>query len=134
MNTNNEEFLKRLLSTFRIEAQEHLNVISSRLTEMGKVDSAKQAEIVETVYREAHSLKGAARAVNLIAIVSVCQAMENVFSALKRGKIVLSTRISELLHQTVDFCFGLADGREPVASEKSVIRKLIQQLDGALSL
>jgi len=58
MNTNNEEFLKRLLSTFRIEAQEHLNVISSRLTEMGKVDSAKQAEIVETVYREAHSLKG----------------------------------------------------------------------------
>ena len=133
MNTNNEEFLKRLLSTFRIEAQEHLNVISSGLTEMGKVDSAKQAEIVETVYREAHSLKGAARSVNLIAIVSVCQAMENVFSALKRGKIVLSTRISDLLHQTVDFCFGLADGREPVASEKSVIRKLIQQLDGAIT-
>lgn len=129
METKETEFLQRLLAMFKIEAREHLNAISSGLTEIEKGDSTKQAEIVEIVFREAHSLKGAARSVNLADVVAVCQSMENVFSALKRGRIALAAETCDLLHQTVDFCYGLIDGEKALASERLEIKKLIGQLD-----
>ncbi len=132
MDTKDAEFLKRLLAMFKIEASEHLHVISSGLSEMAKGDSANPAETIETVYREAHSLKGAARSVNLANIVSICQAMENVFSALKLGRIALSAPLSDLLHQTVDFCYRLIDTDKPSPADKTEIKQLIRQLDDAL--
>ncbi len=132
MDTKDAEFQKKLLAMFKIEAQEHLNVISSGLLEIDKADVEKQAEIVETVFREAHSLKGAARSVNLADIVALCQSMEDVFAALKRGQITLSAPKSELLQQTVDFCFRLVDGGAGASPERSMMRKLIRQLDGSI--
>lgn len=132
MDTKDAEFLKRLLAMFKIEASEHLHVISSGLSEMAKGDPANLAETIETVYREAHSLKGAARSVNLSNIVAICQAMENVFSALKLDRIALSAPLSDLLHQTVDFCYRLIDAEKSSPAEKTEIRQLIRQLDDAL--
>ena len=84
----NGEFLKRLLATFKVEAAEHIAAISSGLIEIEKSSSLeRQAEIIETVFRESHSMKGAARAVNLSVIESVCQSLESVLSALKRKDI-----------------------------------------------
>ena len=132
METKDAEFLKKLLAMFKIEAREHLNVISTELTKLEKGDSRNQAEIVETIYREAHTLKGAARSVNLADIVSLCHSIENVFSALKRGQITLSPKTSGLLQQTVDFCYKLVDGKKSSVSERAVIEKLIRQLDGSI--
>jgi two-component system, chemotaxis family, sensor kinase CheA len=132
MGTMDAEFLKKLLAMFRMEAREHLNVISAELTKMEKSDSIHQTENVETMFREAHSLKGAARSVNLAEIVSLCQSMENVFSALKSRRITLSLHTGDLLQQAVDLCYRLVDGEILSASEKTAIKKLIRQLDGSI--
>jgi two-component system chemotaxis sensor kinase CheA len=131
METRDAEFLKRLLAMFKIEAREHLHVISSELTRLEKGDPGDQAEIVETMYREAHTLKGAARSVNLADLVSICQSVESVFLALKRGQISLSPQVGDLLHQTVDFCDRLVDGEKPSVADRAVIERLIRQLDDA---
>jgi two-component system, chemotaxis family, sensor kinase CheA len=133
MGTNDSEFLKRLLSLFKIEAREHLTVMSSGLAQIASGDFGKRAEILETVYREAHSLKGAARSVNLADIVSLCQGLESAFSALKKGRVDLSIEISDLLQQTIDHCSRLVDGEAVSVSEKSVIRMCIRQIDGLLT-
>ena len=66
------DFLKKLLATFRIEADEHVRAMSSLLIEMEKTpDARKQAEALESIFREAHSLKGAARSVSMKEIESV---------------------------------------------------------------
>ncbi len=130
MDKRDEEFLKRLLSTFKIEAQEHLSVITSGLIEIEKGDAGKQAEIIEKVYRESHSLKGAARSVNLNQIVAVCQSMEDVFSAMKRKEIVPSSGVLDLLHKTVGFTGKLVPGEESPAPAESEIRELIRELEG----
>jgi two-component system chemotaxis sensor kinase CheA len=132
MNSKDAEFLQKLLAMFKVEAREHLNVISAGLTEMEKGAREDRAGTVETVYREAHSLKGAARSVNLAHIVSICQSMENVFSALKRGQLTPSAGISDLLQQTVDFCYGLVEGGEVTAQERSTSKELIRRLDGSI--
>jgi two-component system chemotaxis sensor kinase CheA len=103
MDAKNGEFLKRLRETFRIEAEEHVRALSTGLIELDKnTDAAKQAQVIETVFREAHSLKGAARSVNLPDIESLCQSLESVFAALKRHEIELQPALLDLLHQTVD--------------------------------
>jgi two-component system, chemotaxis family, sensor kinase CheA len=132
MGTRDTEFLKKLLAMFKIEAKEHLNAISRELAKMKKGDVNNQAEIVETMFREAHSLKGAARSVNLADIVSLCQSIENVFSALKSNRITLSPKTCDLLYQTLDFCYRLVDSEKTSASERVAIRKLILQLDGSI--
>ncbi|MFH0921373.1 MAG: response regulator [Fibrobacterota bacterium] len=103
MDKKNGEFLKRLQETFRIEAGEHVRAMSTGLIELEKTpDAEKRATIIETLFREAHSLKGAARSVDLLNIESLCQALEGLFAALKRQEIALNPTLLDLLHQAVD--------------------------------
>jgi two-component system, chemotaxis family, sensor kinase CheA len=103
MINNEAEFLKELLSMFKIEAEEHIKGISSNLLELEKIaDPGRQTPLIETIYREAHSLKGAARAVNLNQVETLCQSMESVFSAMKRRALTLSSEHYDILHEAVD--------------------------------
>ncbi len=135
MAKHNDEFLKRLLATFRIEADEHLQSISSGLFELEqKPSDARRMEIIERVFREVHSLKGAARAVDLIQIESVCQAMESVLARLKGGQLSLSAPLFDLLHQTIDMLGGvLVSSAEGSEARSSDIDRLVRQLGGALA-
>jgi len=87
MDKKEEEFNKRLLATFKIEAGEHLQAISSGLLELEKVNNIKnQIKVVEIIFRETHSMKGASRAVNLRDIESFCNSLENIFGSWKQKK------------------------------------------------
>jgi two-component system chemotaxis sensor kinase CheA len=97
------DFLKKLLVTFKIEAQEHVAALASGLVEIEKTASAqKRAAATEIALREAHSLKGAARSVNIPEIERLCQALESVLATLKRQEITSSPELFDLLHRTVD--------------------------------
>lgn len=99
-------FLKQLLQMFSIEAQEHLAMMSELLLQLERGPPAEDAaRAVETLFREAHSLKGAARSVNLGDIERVCQPLERVLSAAKRGELALTQEFFKTLYATVD---GLA--------------------------
>jgi two-component system chemotaxis sensor kinase CheA len=103
MINNEAEFLKELLSMFKIEAEEHLKGISSSLLELEKIRNPdEQIFVIETMFREAHSLKGAARAVNLNQVETLCQILESVFSAVKRRVLILLPEHFDLLHEAVD--------------------------------
>lgn len=103
MGTRDDEFLEKLLATFRIEAEEHLHAIQAGLLELEKApEGSDTTQIVETMYREAHSLKGAARSVNMETIEAVCQAAESVFGAVKAGRVFPSTTMFDTLHQATD--------------------------------
>jgi two-component system chemotaxis sensor kinase CheA len=135
MAKRDDEFLRRLLATFKGEAEEHLRAISSGLLELEKSPRAeKQREIVESVFREAHSLKGAARAVNLTEVETLCQSLENIFSRLKRGNAVLTPPLFDALHATVDTASALARwaGSERSETAKSRLDQVLQRLDAAL--
>lgn len=98
-----EEFFAKLLATFRIEADEHLNAISDGLLALEKeLPQKERQQAIETIFREAHSLKGAARAVNLQAVESICQVLENVFAAWKQDHVQPSPELFDTLHFTVD--------------------------------
>ncbi len=133
MDKKEEEFLKKLLSMFKTEAKEHLSAITEGLIELEKSPPEKQTELIETIFREAHSLKGAARSVNRKDIESLCQSMENVFASLKRKEINASPQIFDTLHNAVDYASGLISREEkPDISERTKIKEIIQNLESAV--
>src|SRR3972149_6064994 len=134
MATNNDDFLKKLLATFRIEADEHLQAMSSGLLELEKTPAdVRQTELVEKIFREAHSLKGAARAVNLTQIEPVCQSLESVFAALKAKHLVVSAPLFDLLHQAIDAVGRLlAPDAGASGAHRPAIIELMRRLDDAL--
>jgi len=98
-----DDFLAQLQATFRIEAQEHLRAMSAGLLELeNTADPAVQRALIENVFRDAHSLKGAARAVNLAPLETLCQAIEGLCAALKRGEIQPGRAIFDALHRALD--------------------------------
>lgn len=103
MSTQDEEFIHQLRATFKIEADEHLQSIGAGLLDLEKTPTPEaQREIVETVFRAAHSLKGAARAVDFIEIESLCQSLEDVFASWKRRESVPSSAALDTLHRALD--------------------------------
>ena len=130
MVKKSDEFARRLLSTFRVEADEHLKNITSGLIELEKdPDLQSKAGIIETVFREAHSLKGAARAANLTDIETICQSLESVFSALKRQEIDPGPFMFDTLHQAVDVLNELnLSFPEEVRTDTGKISEIIEKI------
>jgi len=107
----NADFLKKLTATFLVEAREHIQALGVGLLDLEKVSGRDaQLPLVETLFREAHSLKGAARAVNAGEIERLCQALEGVFSDAKSGKHALSAEALDRLHRNAAVLGTLVDG------------------------
>ena len=104
-----DELLKRLLAIFQVEAAEHLKAMATLLQALEQPAAPdEQAELVESLFREAHSLKGAARSVNLSAIETVCKGLESVLATLKRRESnVLRPDWFETVYRAVDALEGM---------------------------
>ncbi|HEX5739808.1 MAG TPA: Hpt domain-containing protein, partial [Hydrogenophaga sp.] len=103
MTAKDEEFLHQLRATFKVEAAEHLQAIGAGLLDLEKTAAPDaQGKTVETVFRAAHSLKGAARAVDFIEIESLCQLLEDVFATWKRRESAPSSVALDALHRALD--------------------------------
>lgn len=126
-----KELLRRLREVFKLESEERLKILSTGLVDLEKIgegDKEKRQEILEIVYREAHSLKGAARAVNFSDVEAICQSTESVLGAMKREDITPSAIIFDTLHDIVSFLESLL-GRETESTNKEQILNVLKQLD-----
>ena len=127
MGKSEDDFLKELLAAFKMEAEEHIQTMTSGLLELEKTPTAEeQTEIIEPIFRAAHSLKGAAGAVNLTDIESVCQPLESVFSALKHKEISPSPKLFDTLHHAINIVDELLSSPEKVPSTR--VSEIMQQL------
>lgn len=128
MGGKDADLVNRLQSMFKIEAEERLQVMSSSLLELENTTAGeRQGAIIETIFREIHSLKGAARAVNLDDIEIICQTLENLFSSLKRKEIKPSPLLFDNLYWAVDAIQQLVSIPEGVQTTE-----IIEQLAGLM--
>jgi two-component system, chemotaxis family, sensor kinase CheA len=109
------EFLARLRETFKAEAEEHRSSMLTGLMELEKGESgeARERAIIERIFRDAHSLKGAARAVDIRGIERLCKSMEVIFSALKEGHRRPVKKMSNVLYRALDLIAAMTDGSVP---------------------
>ena len=129
-SSDDPEFFKQLLETFKIEAEDHIRVLSDELIKLEK-DFATVAtpEKLETIYREAHSLKGAARTVGLETIQNICQAFENVLSALRDKKIGPSKELFRVGFDVLDYVKVLVEDPQGELSSPDQYNEFIKKLN-----
>ena len=103
MTTERNNFLERLMVIFKREAEEHLKTMTELLQLLEHNENEQAcADIVDSLFRETHSLKGAARSVNIPAIESVCQSMEYALVKLKQKEIDFSSDFFTVFYQAID--------------------------------
>lgn len=110
MAGSDTEFRERLLATFRGEAEEYIGFITGGLITLEKSGPDPDPGLVEQVYRKIHSLKGAARAVNMREIEQVCQNLESVFAAIKKGACAPGPGEYDIFHQAIRLILDLLGG------------------------
>lgn len=105
------EFLEMLKAAFKVEAEEHVQALTAGLLEMEETPTeTRRGEIIETILREAHSLKGAARAVDYKDIEHQCQWMEEVFLSWKADGAAPSQEVFNQLSKVMDRLGSIVNG------------------------
>jgi two-component system sensor histidine kinase and response regulator WspE len=118
-----------LFDLFRLEAETHSQALTAGLLALER--DATSAEHLEACMRAAHSLKGAARIIDLMPAVDLTHAMEDLFVAAQRGQVVLQRAQIDLLLRGVDLLNAIAAAADPAAAEQH--RAAVDALLAALS-
>ena len=97
------KMMQQLMATFLEELEEHVRAFNQDLLFLEKNPHApEQAERFKTLFRTAHSLKGAARSVNVALIEGACHRLEEILSGVRDRNLPLGGELYELLFATVD--------------------------------
>lgn len=135
---------QRIMGYFIEEAKDHLNTIEQGLVNLQ--GTINDPEMVNEVFRAAHSVKGGAAMLGLSSIQRTAHRLEDCFKVLKECPQVhvdqkletLFLRVYDTLHDLVDQLqgpFGLTEDKaqEAMANVEPVFAELGKHLDGLVS-
>jgi two-component system sensor histidine kinase and response regulator WspE len=108
-----------MLDLFRVEAENQTAILTSGLLELER--GAASAQLLETLMRAAHSLKGAARIVNIQSVVRVAHAMEDCFVAAQERKVQLQRSEIDILLRGVDLLLNMAKRQDTLTSSAAPV-------------
>ncbi len=135
----NDDLQRQLMALFVAEAQEHIQTINQNLLALeDRPGEGAYSQLLTDTLREAHSLKGAARAVNLAEIESIAHQMESIFVELQNTKQPMVAEGFDVLYQALDAIGTLvkkATGENTPAvnvnSLRSSLEKLLEGIESA---
>jgi len=104
-----------MLELFRVEVENQSKILTEGLLALER--NNKTVGGMEILMRAAHSLKGAARIVNLGAAVRVAHVMEDCFVAAQKGSVVLGQKQIDLLLGGVDLLVKISQTPEAAAAQ-----------------
>lgn len=96
-----EEMTKEILKIFQVESEEIIAKINNSLLDLEKTPNNKDTILM--LFRDAHSLKGASRMVGFNNVQTIAHKIEDILGLAKENKILLNSKIVNILYKTVDF-------------------------------
>ncbi|HET7831807.1 MAG TPA: hybrid sensor histidine kinase/response regulator [Gallionella sp.] len=110
---------KELRNLFKIESQERLQHLDDGLLRLEQTPADQG--LLEELFREAHSLKGAARMLGLTDIQTMAHQLEDAFGAARKGEAALKSEAVVGMNQTLAAIRGLVlaaigEGAQPAAA------------------
>lgn len=131
----NNEFMRQLMVTFAIEAKEQIQAINKHLLALEKEPDPKSKKwLWQEIFREAHSLKGASRAVNLPKVNDLAHGLESLFGQLQEHKLDTTAEIFDLIYRALDMVERLVDlaSNGTTDQEELDITPLLAELEAAM--
>ncbi len=116
-----DEFLERLMKTFLGELEEHVEALNHDLLALEKgPPEDERSELVKSLFRTAHTLRGAAGSVNATPIATASQELEGILRTARDEGTSLDRHQIDLFFAAVD---AMADAgkrlhtKEPIETE-----------------
>jgi two-component system chemotaxis sensor kinase CheA len=120
-----------LLNEFLNESREHLATIETDLLAIEEAGADRDDDLVNKVFRAAHSIKGGSAFFGLTRIKDLAHKAETVLDMLRSGKMVPNAEITNVLLASFDRLREMID--DPVARESSDTSELTDALSGLAS-
>lgn len=110
----NKEELMEMMSIFKIESEEHLKNLNKGLLSLEEKPGSK--ELLDELFRTAHSIKGAARMMGFSKIEAIAHKIEDIFGLIRKGDAALSPNDFDGIYEGVDIVSRII---EKISSEGS---------------
>ncbi|MFP4415752.1 MAG: response regulator [Chitinispirillaceae bacterium] len=123
MSDNNDDLMGKLFEIFKAEVEEHLTALSDGLLQLEKRPCG-QTELLEHLFREAHTLKGAARSINHLDIESIAASLENALAAWKKTEARPTREIFDLFSKALDLINAVLAGNHPYQEIRDISDRL----------
>ncbi|NLF83946.1 MAG: chemotaxis protein CheA, partial [Candidatus Gastranaerophilales bacterium] len=127
-----EDELEEILNIFREESEEQLQKLNKNLLKLES--NPKDYTAISELFREAHSLKGAARMIGLEDIQSIAHKLEDVFVQAKDGYLEVTSEIVDIMCKAVDCISSIVDESIKTRGNAQVpeIQKVIASLENII--
>ncbi|TBR15870.1 MAG: hypothetical protein EPO57_10380, partial [Chitinophagaceae bacterium] len=118
-----------LLATFRAEVEERLASLQAGLLTIE--EHAQPKQVVASLFRDAHTVKGSARMLGLTGVLHVSHSMEDLLGALRDGRFPVRRDLVDLLLAACDAIGrALPGGELSDADLEPVVAALASAVDG----
>ena len=115
-----------ILQDFLVEAGEILEALSEQLVELE--NSPEDKDLLNTIFRGFHTVKGGAGFLQLDALVGCCHVAENVFDILRNGQRSVTPELMDVVLRSLDTVNEMFDsvraGEVPEAADDALIADL----------
>ncbi|BAI72301.1 cheW-like signal transduction phosphotransfer protein [Azospirillum sp. B510] len=121
------ELIETLWRQFGVEAGEHCDLLEKLLS--ATPGEGPEAERIAALFRSFHSLKGAARAMDLFAMEAVAHRAETILGRVRTGGLVLTEEVAAPLLEALDVLRGLAESGMRDRRDGQAPADLLERLD-----
>ncbi|MBI3771244.1 MAG: chemotaxis protein CheA [Gammaproteobacteria bacterium] len=115
-----------ILQDFLVEASEIVEKLGEQLVELEQRPNDK--DLLNSVFRGFHTVKGGAGFLNLTSLVAVCHRAEDVFNLLRQGERNVDSYLMDVILRVVDVVNGMMDsiksGVDPEDADPSLLQAL----------
>ncbi|MGD9579930.1 MAG: Hpt domain-containing protein [Vampirovibrionia bacterium] len=95
-----EEELEEVLNIFQEESEEQIQKLNDNLLKLES--NPKDDKAIQEIFREAHSLKGAARMIGFDDIQTIAHRLEDIFGLARKGELAIRPEIIDIMCHAVD--------------------------------
>ena len=116
-----------LIQEFVVESSSHLAEVEGQLLQIEAAGADIDANLVNTVFRGIHSVKGAAGFLGLTVVNALAHSLENVLNMIRNRELIPTSPIVNAMLRAADQLRGLVDN---VATSNSVdVSSFVNELE-----
>jgi two-component system, chemotaxis family, sensor kinase CheA len=127
-----KDLQQKLIAAFKAEYREHLSATRSMLDGLEQASWDPGSVDLTELHRRVHSLKGAARAVDIKPIETTAHRMESAFEACQAGRLTLDAAVVRVLRIALDAIEDCAEARFS-GDEEDIPENVATSLSGLLA-
>ncbi|KPH76672.1 MULTISPECIES: chemotaxis protein CheA [Bacillaceae] len=115
------------LDMFLDESREHLQAVNDHILELEK--QPDNIDLVNEIFRSAHTLKGMAATMGFEDIASLTHKMENVLDGIRNYKLNVTTEVIDVIFVAIEYLENMVDSIAAGNDGKKDVSDLVARLD-----